>query len=207
MTERVIIQAEDFTKNEMGGTIYGITLAKFLMNYDRVCGFSDRVKDGKIKDISDDPTNENCEICSRRSDGKLCRRHTSIKRVLESTEVCYDTVTGLYFVNNEIFHYFKEDRTLMVIYCPHPVLIKDDELTIKKVRAIQKILVKCDFDNFDNWGTVYKFSSDEFLDKYIKCWFNSRWTVNVQPPFEQRNDSKSMQFTFSLNATNGRSTE
>jgi len=126
-------------------------------------------------------------MCQLKKDQNvLCRQHTSISRVMNGDNVGYDTDTGSYFFKNEIFKMV--DSKLVIIYCPHPKLIKiiGEELTDSNVRKVNPITIEDPNLKLKDYKMV-SFSSNDLLETNMKCWFNDLFSIVTIP--EDRNFS------------------
>lgn len=172
--------------------LYPITLVKFLMNKRRILSyFTKAAKDDfEIRGPKYKVENGNCSECDkRRSESKesselICRQHTSIGRILSAEKVLMDIDTNLFFYKNEIFKMV--GNKLVIVYCPHPRLIQG-EITDSKVRRVRPITIEDpELKALPAYEKV-QFISGDILDKNIKCWFNSDFSLLTVP--EDRNQT------------------
>ena len=119
-------------------------------------------------------------ICKeKKSEGMLCRQHTSIERVLKGNRVLYDLDTNVYFYKNEIFRMV--GNKLVIVYCPHPKLISG-EITDSKVRKINPITVEDEnLTCLPAYDKVSEFISSSLMEQNLKCWFNYEFSLVTLP--------------------------
>ena len=170
--------------------VYPITIIKFLLNKRRILSYFNKSanKNFELRGTKYSLDNSDCEMCKQKESNTLfCRQHTSIFRVLNGENVAYDSDTGSYFLKNEIFKQI-EDK-LVIIYCPHPKLIKiiGEEITDANVRKINPITIEDPKLVFPNYKKIVSFSSNELLEQHMKCWFNDTFSIVTIP--EDRNYS------------------
>ena len=173
------ISTEKFIE-KLGIEVYPITIIKFLLNRRRILSYFKRAenKNFEIRGTRYLLDNSNCEACkSKKDDGIICRQHTSINRVVNGENVGFDTDTGSYFYKNEIFKMV--GNKLVIIYCPHPKLIKTigEEITDFNVRKVNPITIEDSNFKMKNYQKVISFSSDELLKNNMKCWFNDLFSI------------------------------
>lgn len=178
------ISVEKFIE-KLGADVYPITIVKFLLNKRRILSYFSKAADESFElrvKYKIDPTD--CELCiEKKSDGILCRQHTSIDRVLKAQNVAYDLDTNTYLYRNEIFRMV--GKRLVIVYCPHPKLITG-EITDSKVRKINPITIEDpELIELPAYPKVCEFISSDLLDKYIRCWFNDEFSLVTIP--EDRN--------------------
>lgn len=172
---------------KLGVEVYPITIVKFLLNKRRILSYFERAADEdfeiRVKYTVD---HEDCSACEdKKSEGILCRQHTSIDRVLSTNSVLLDIDTNTFFFKNEIFR-MVGDR-LVIIYCPHPKLITG-EITDKKVRKINPITIEDpNLPGLPQYDKVKEFMSVSLMDQFMTCWFNYEFTLVSVP--EDRNKS------------------
>ena len=183
-----IISADQITE-KLDNCVYPITIVKFLLNRKRILSYFSKAasKDFEIRGSKYTIDSSDCENCMRKKDqGILCRQHTSIDRVLTTNTVALDTDTNTYLFKNEIFKMV--GNKLVIVYCPHTKLIEGD-LTDEKVRKVSPIII--DDPNLKNlpvYSKIIKFSSNDYLDQSLKCWFNSTFSLVTTP--QNENTSK-----------------
>ncbi|MCK5607707.1 hypothetical protein KAR91_37830 [Candidatus Pacearchaeota archaeon] len=162
--------------------VYPIAIAKYLLNKGRILSYFSKVAAGTVVIKGNryliDPTT--CDICdSKKSHGYLCRQHTSIVRVLNADSVLYDLDTNTYIYKNEIFR--EIDGKLVIFYCPHPKLIAG-KLSDSKVRKVNITTVEDpNFKGLPVFKNVCKFVSSELMNQYMKCWFNTEFSLITIP--------------------------
>ena len=183
-----IVSTEKFIE-KLGIEVYPITIIKFLLNKRRILSYFNRAsnKNFELRGTKYLLDNSNCEQCMLKKDQNiLCRQHTSISRVMNGDNVGYDTDTGSYFFKNEIFKMV--DSKLVIIYCPHPKLIKiiGEELTDSNVRKVNPITIEDPNLKLKDYKMV-SFSSNDLLETNMKCWFNDLFSIVTIP--EDRNFS------------------
>jgi hypothetical protein len=191
-----IIPAEKIIKENLGSDptkdIFPITILKYLLNRDLILSFFEKV--GQIefdkipsKILLDE---KECPACiNNKNNGMnlLCRKHTSIQRVLNTDKVCYDIDTQTFLYMNEIFKMV--DDKLCIIYCPHPKLIQQNpadpkeklQLTSHKIKKISTIVTKLPSVVQFSDKVYAQFSSNELLKMWIKCWFNDDFSLITVP--------------------------
>jgi len=157
--------------------VYPITMMKFLLNRDEILTYLKDISEEKINYVPLSLNNIQCKECkSKIEKGMLCRKHTSVSRVLDATEVVFDMDTQLSIVKNEIFKVV-EDK-LVIIYCPHTKLIVGD-MSNDKVKKI-KYNVICDNFKLSKKNTI-NFSSKNLLNLELKCWVNKQFSMITIP--------------------------
>lgn len=189
-----IIPAEKIIKENLGSDptkdIFPITILKYLLNRGIILSFFDKVGQIEFDKIpSKILLDENeCPACiSNKNNGVnlLCRKHTSIQRVLSTDKVCYDVDTQTFLYMNEIFKMV--DDKLCIIYCPHPKLIQQNptdsklQLTSHKIKKISMIVTKLPSIVQFSDKVYAQFSSNELLKMWIKCWFNEEFSLVTVP--------------------------
>ena len=166
---------------KMDCEVYPITIIKFLLNKKKVLSYFAKAasKDFEIRtkykvDYSD------CPRCKEKEEENiLCRQHTSITRVLTARNVAYDLDTNTFFCKNEIFRMI--GNRLVIIYCPHPKLITG-EITDNKVRKISPITIEDpNLKGLPEYNIVREFISSQFMEQYMKCWFNNEFSLITIP--------------------------
>ena len=179
-----VVNAEKIIEENLGVLLYPITLVKFLLNRQRILSLVQKVSNDKLDfPIEKYSPTETCNICySKRDTGLLCRKHTSIYRVLEEAKkVAFDLDTNLYFYKNEIFRLV--DNKLIIVYCPHTKLI-NPPLTNQKIQKISSVVVETDIKLPEY--EVVNFTSSEYLSKNIRCWVNIDFSLITIPNDQQR---------------------
>jgi len=167
--------------------VYPITIVKFLLNKRRILSYFAKAADSsfELRGTRYEVDPSNCDMCiSKKSEGILCRQHTSIHRVLEANNVAFDLDTQTYLYKNEIFRMV--GKRLVIVYCPHPKLITG-EITDSKVRKINTITIEDDTLKFPTYQKKKEFISSDLLDQNMKCWFNPDFSLVTIP--EDRNFS------------------
>jgi hypothetical protein len=181
------IIVEKFLEQKLNADVYPITLVKFLLNKRKILGYFSKAaeKDFEIRGpkLKADPTG--CEDCEKKkSEGVLCRQHTSINRVLTAEKVAIDLDSNCYFYKNEIFRMVGDK--LVIIYCPHPKLITGP-IEDEKVRRINPITIQDPSIQLPEYKHVATFMSSHLMDQNMKCWFNAEFSIVTIP--EDRNFS------------------
>jgi hypothetical protein len=172
---------EKFVENFGGCEVYPITIVKFLLNRGKIQNFFTRAadKDFEIR-VKYKIDHSDCPQCKEKeSSGVLCRQHTSIQRVLEAKHVLFDLDTQTYFIKNEIYRMV--GGRLVIVYCPHPKLIKD-EITDEKVRKINPITIEdSSLTSLPKYDKVSDFLSSALMEQYMSCWFNDNFSLVTIP--------------------------
>jgi len=171
----------------LGCEVYPITILKFLLNKRRILSYFRKATDPEFElRIVYTMDNEDCEPCwQKKSDGVLCRQHTSIERVMNGKNIAHDLDTDVYFYKNEIFK--EVNNKLVIVYCPHPKLISGG-ITDSKVRKINPITVDDPNLELPKYENILPFSSNELLDQYARCWFNDEFTIVTIPENENKSN-------------------
>lgn len=169
---------------KLGVDVYPITIIKFLLNKKRILSYFNRAenKNFELRGIKYLVDNSNCEMCNiKKSEGVMCRQHTSIHRVLSGENVLFDNDTNTHFYKNEIFK--KVGDRLVIVYCPHPKLIKTigEELTDINIRKVNPITIEASNLEMKEYIRVTTFSSNELLQMNMKCWFNDIFSIVTLP--------------------------
>jgi hypothetical protein len=177
------ISTEKFVE-KIGADVYPITIIKFLLNKKRILSYFTRAasKGFELRGNKYLVDNDGCEFCKmKEKDGIYCRQHTSIYRVLNGNNVAFDEDTETFFVHNEIFK--KVENKLVIIYCPHPKLIKviGEEITDANVRKVSPITIDDPKLVFPEFKNVAKFNSNYLLNQNMKCWFNDDFSIVTIP--------------------------
>ena len=174
------VSVEKFIE-KLGADVYPITMVKFLLNKRRILSYFSKAADENFEiRVKYTVDQTGCPICEeKKSDGILCRQHTSIKRVLTARNVAYDLDTNTFLYKNEIFRMV--GKRLVVVYCPHPKLITG-EITDSKVRKINPITIEDpELSELPEYPKLCDFISSDLLDQYIRCWFNNEFTLVTIP--------------------------
>jgi len=165
--------------------VYPITIIKFLLNKKKILSYFEKAKDlnFKTKGPKYKLDNSDCIICNeKKSEGLMCRQHTSINRVITANNALFDPEFELYFYKNEIFK--QVGNKLVIVYCPHPKLIIG-EITDFKVKKVNPITID-DEMIFDEVGKIkipknvieVSFSK---INKTLRCWFNNQFSIIITP--------------------------
>jgi len=174
-----IISAEKLIE-KLECEVYPITLVKFLLNRRRIISFFSKAVNEEFisKNLSFKLDTTNCEAC--KSKDMLCRQHTSISRVLNCSSVILDIESNIYLHKNEIFKVI--GKNLVIVYCPHPKLIKG-QLTDEKVRKVVPLTVVDEKLKFspENIKVVRSFLVTDLMEQYVKCWFNDEFSIMTIP--------------------------
>jgi len=174
------VSAERYIE-QLGATVYPITLIKFLLNKRKIMTYFTKAADKSFNPkFKFDLDYEGCEVCQeKKSEGILCRQHTSIQRVLTADAVAFDLDTNTFLYQNEIYR-MVGDR-LVIVYCPHPKLISG-EITDSKVRKINPITVEdSKLEGLPQYNKICEFLSSELLDQFMGCWFNNEFSLVTIP--------------------------
>ena len=138
-----------------------------------------------MEDIHNDPTyidsdSSKCDACINNQRGMLCRKHTSIKRVLDTHKMCYDEDTKVYLYMNEIFKVL--DDKLAIVYTPHTKLIQGP-ITKYKVKKVSSLITTLNIEPNFQLRDVHSFQSksSNLSNMYIKCWFNDEFSLVTNP--------------------------
>ena len=161
-----------------GVDVYPVTLLKFLLNKGKILFCFSKAADSNFElrgnyEISHDK----CDLCKSK-DGMLCRKHTSIDRILNADNVLFDIDTNTYFVRNEIFRMVGDK--LVVIYCPHTKLI-NGKITDEKVRKIRPLTFQEEGFELPKYKNVKQVLSSDLMNKNMKCWFNHEFSIVTLP--------------------------
>lgn len=159
--------------------VFPITLVKYLLNQDKILNFFNLINENNIEEnpsfINSDSSV--CEACINNQRNMMCRKHTSIKRVMDSKIACFDEDTDIYLYMNEIFK--RNNDRLAVIYAPHTKLIQGP-ITSYKVKKISSLITRVN-DDVKPFEKVYRFKSSELSTLYMKCWFNDEFSLITNP--------------------------
>jgi len=158
--------------------VYPITILKFLLNKGKILSYFRKALDPNFKvRMTYEVNYDNCEQCKEKVEtlGVLCRQHTSIQRVLKGNRVAFDLDTNVYFYKNEIFRMIGDK--LVIIYCPHPKLIKGP-ITDLKVRKVNPItVIDPNLTKIPNYKITRQYMSSELMNEYMRCWFNHDFSI------------------------------
>jgi len=174
------VSVEKFIE-KLGADVYPITIVKFLLNKRRILSYFSKAADENFEiRVKYTVDHTDCEICEeKKSEGILCRQHTSIHRVLSAKRVAYDLDTNTYIYKNEIFRMV--GKRLVVVYCPHPKLITG-EINDSKVRKINPITIEDpELLELPEYEKLCDFISSDLLDQYMRCWFNNEFSLVTIP--------------------------
>lgn len=195
-----IIEAEkiikDVLKKDPTKDVFPITIVKLLLNREKIMNFFDRIDQGcEIKELQSyiNYDNRKCDACLNNPKNMLCRKHTSIERIIDQSFdneslVCFDMSTNVFIYMNEIFKFSDNNRILSIIYAPHTKLIQGS-LTEYKVKKISMISTYLPSEESSYRNLSHKilerstaFDSDNDLMKlYVKCWFNNEFSLITIP--------------------------
>lgn len=171
---------ESFITN-IGADVYPITLIKFLLNRKKILSYFNNVtKHYFIIKFAQTLSSADCKMCQSQDNiKKLCRNHTSIKRIMEADNILYDLDTKVYFYKNEIFKMM--DNKLVIVYCPHPKMITGtiDDVKVRKINpvtVVDPLLVE-----LPHYKTIYNFHSLELTNECLSCWFNKDFSIVTIP--------------------------
>ncbi len=173
-------KTSEYFISKLGVDLYPITLIKFLLNRKKILSYFYNVsRENFTIKFKQSLEPVNCKMCQKQDNNKICRNHTSIKRVLEADNVLYDLDTKVYFYKNEIFKMI--DDKLVIVYCPHPKMIVgniDDEKVrkINPVTVVDPLLIE-----LPHYKTINNFHSEELMDIQITCWFNNYFSIITIP--------------------------
>ncbi len=189
-----IIPAEKIIKENLGSDptkdIFPITILKYLLNRGIILSFFDKVDQIEFDKIPSKILldEKECPACISNKNNRidlLCRKHTSIQRILNTDRVCYDIDTQTFLYMNEIFKMV--DDKLCIIYSPHPKLIQQNptdsklQLTSHKIKKISMIVTKLPSVVKFSDKVYSQFSSNDLLKLWIKCWFNDDFSLITIP--------------------------
>jgi len=165
---------------KLGIEVYPITIVKFLLNKRRILSYFNKAasKNFEIRGNKYLLDNSECEMCNiKKNEGMMCRQHTSIFRVLNGDNVAFDTRTESFFFKNEIFK--KVGDRLVIIYCPHPKLIKiiGEEINDLNVRKINPITIEDPKLIMPEFKNIVNIDSDDLLESNMKCWFDETFSI------------------------------
>jgi len=174
---------KEILKKDPTRDIFPITLTKFLLNKKKIVSFFERVEQTEIQSLPSyiDFDHNKCDACNNNTRGLLCRKHTSIERIMNTTQACLDIDTGIYIYMNEIFKSVDGGDKLAIIYTPHTKLIQGS-LTEYKIKKISTISTYSDKNiSFSDKLSITPFRSSSLLEMYIKCWFNDEFSLITIP--------------------------
>jgi hypothetical protein len=183
-----IIPVEKYLEGFAGCEIYPVTIVKFLLNKGKILNFFSRAADDNFEiRMKYKVDHSDCDACKEKAaDGVLCRQHTSIQRVLSSDHTLFDLDTQTYFIKNEIYRMV--GNRLVIIYCPHPKLIKD-EITDEKVRKINPITIEDpNLTSLPKYTKVSQFLSSNLMEQFVSCWFNNTFSIVTIPKDRRGSD-------------------
>jgi len=173
------LSAEKFIE-KLATEVYPITLVKFLLNRRRILSFFSKATDDDFSEKNQTfrVDSSDCEAC--KSKDMKCRQHTSIERVTNASSAILDLDSGTYFYKNEIFKMV--GKKLVVVYCPHPKLIKGP-LTDEKVRKVIPLTVDDEKLNFnpENIKNIRSILLADLMEQFVTCWFNDDFTIMTLP--------------------------
>lgn len=169
--------------------VYPITILKFLLNKGKILSYFKKALEPNFKvRMTYKVDYDNCEQCKEKTEtlGVLCRQHTSIQRVLLGSHVAFDLDTNVYFYKNEIFRMIGDK--LVIIYCPHPKLIKGP-ITDLKVRKVNPITVEDEtLTKLPDYKIIRQYMSSELMNEYMRCWFNHDFSIITIPNDRNKSD-------------------
>lgn len=178
------ILTEKFLEN-VEVEVFPVTLVKFLLNKRKILNYFEKALDPNFElKIKYSVQPDDCQVCeSKKHLGMLCRQHTSIHRVINANNLLKDLDTDTFFYKNEIFKMV--GKKLVIVYCPHPKLIKGD-ITDAKVRKINPITIEDpELPELPQYRTVKEFLSTHLMEQHLRCWFNNQFSLVTIP--ESRN--------------------
>jgi len=193
-----IVEAEKIIKETLKKDptkdIFPITIVKFLLNREKIMNFFYRTDQDEIKELQSyiNYGSYKCEACLNNPKNMLCRKHTSIERIIDQSFdnkslVCFDISTNVFIYMNEIFKFSDNNRILSIIYAPHTKLIQGSltEYKVKKVSMISTYLPPNEscYRNLSHkiLERSTSFDSDDLMKLYIKCWFNDELSLITIP--------------------------
>lgn len=166
--------------------VYPVTIMKFLLNRRRILSYFAKVANQKVEigGTRYKLKPDDCKVCeSKKDQNMLCRQHTSIDRVMNADKVAFDLDTNTFLFKNEIFR--DVGGQLVIFYCPHSKLINGKH-SDSKVRRVNITTVEDpEFEGLPGYREISKFVSSELMEKNMKCWFNSEFSIVTIP--EDRN--------------------
>ncbi len=181
------VNAERFVE-KIGCDVYPITLVKYLMNRGRILSYFQKAANGsqKITGTRYLMNPETCGLCDEKKEqGILCRRHTSIHRIMNAEKVAFDVDANVYIYKNEIFR--DVGGRFVIVYCPHPKLISG-KITDSKVRRITITTIDDpEYKGLPEFRNIFHIVSSDLMNQYTKCWFNTEFSIVTIP--EDRNGS------------------
>jgi len=158
-----IEKLESMKKNE----IFPVTIAKFLINKKNILNFMNN----DVDNIDDEEGAAKCSLCTTE---KLCRKHNSLQRIIESKPISKLVGTNLYFYMNEIFTYNPDTQILKVIYCPHFKLIVGNPINTNKIKKISYFSFKVSLNLSDKNIKLFSLESNAY-----SCWFMDNLTLLI----------------------------
>jgi len=163
---------------KLGVKVYPVTLLKFLLNKGKILFCFSKAASANFEMRGNyEISHDDCELCKSKTD-MLCRKHTSIERIINSETVLYDIDTNTYFTRNEIFRMVGDK--LVVIYCPHTKLINGN-ITDEKVRKIRPLTFYEKGFKLPEFKNVIQILSSDIMNKNMKCWFNNEFSIITVP--------------------------
>lgn len=173
-------KTSEYFISSLGADVYPITLIKFLLNRKKILSYFYNVtkKDFIIK-FAQTLSSADCKMCQKQEKNRICRNHTSIKRVMEANNVLYDLDTEVYFYKNEIFKMM--DNKLVIVYCPHPKMIVGaiDDIKVRKINPVT--IIDPLLTELPHYKTICNFHSEELNDVRLTCWFNKEFSIATVP--------------------------
>jgi hypothetical protein len=160
--------------------MFPITIIKFLLNKNKLRRMAKKTKNlnlfdkQKIFNYNDD----NCADCQNSKN--LCRRHESIKRIIECKKCSFDELYGFYFYKNEVFKVY--DDKIFLAYLPHTKLISGP-ITERKIKKLLPISINNPFNSQEEFfknKQIKKFSIENLKKNQLKCWFNFEFNIIIQ---------------------------
>lgn len=173
---------------KLGVEVYPITLVKFILNKRRILNYFRKASDPNFEiRVKYTVDHSDCKQCHEKaSEGVLCRQHTSIQRVLTAENLAFDLDTNIYFYQNEIFR--KVGDKLVIVYCPHPKLIKGP-IEDHKVRKVNPITIEDpELPTEFQYDNVKEFLSTELMEQNLRCWFNDEFSIVTIPNDRNKSD-------------------
>lgn len=168
--------------------LFPITICKYLMNRETILNFFNEVKNNdNLEDLQSyiDSDHTKCNGCVNNSKNMLCRKHTSIERIMNTKSISIDTDNDVYFFMNEIFKFVGNNK-LAIVYCPHTKLIYGT-LSDYKIKKISMISTYKPQPFGDKKLNISEFKSDDLMEMSIKCWFNDELSLITIPNEKEQN--------------------
>lgn len=172
---------------KLGVDVYPVTLLKFLLNKGKILFCFSKAASSTFEMRGNyNISHDDCDLClDLKDDGILCRKHTSIERIVNSKNVLFDIDTNAYFINNEIFRIVGDK--LVVIYCPHTKLM-NGIITNEKVRKIRPLTFYEEGFELPKFENVIQILSSDLMNKNMKCWFNKEFSIITVPNIHEECD-------------------